>query len=215
MRQANQINVKHLTKRKLKRTLVVEPSEINWIGLRHLLGNLDGTQQNILRVSELIEAKNKIYEFQPDVILFTPLPHRTDYLLFLSFLSDIVSYYPVIYSVIWLQHDMRWMVPLFHAFGVVTLLIDPVSIDDINHCLGAETTGKVSKREYLLGKQERVIALALLRGGSVTAIAHMMKKDVRTISTQKKSIIKKLGMKTNEELYLLAGRLVYLSKVNQ
>jgi DNA-binding NarL/FixJ family response regulator len=130
-------------------------------------------------------------------------------------LSDIASYRLNINSVIWLQHDMAWMVQLLYAFGVDTVLVDPVDRYQLSHCLNGEPIDKAPRNAALLGKQERLIALALLFGRSATAIATMTGKDVRTISTQKKSIIRKLQMTTNEELYLLAGKLVYLNKINK
>ncbi|CAI0832257.1 MULTISPECIES: response regulator transcription factor [Serratia] len=214
MQQANHQQAEHATAESRKRILVVEPSRINWIGLQRLLGDAGSTELSFCRVSKLTDAKKKVYEFKPDVILFSSLSRGTDYLSLLSFLSDIASYHHKTNSVIWLQHDMAWMVQLLHAFGVDTVLIDPVNLYQITQCLGRDRTDKAPKNAALLGKQERLIALALLRGRSATAIANVTGKDVRTISTQKKSIIRKLQMTTNEELYLLAGKLVYLTKIN-
>ncbi len=215
MLQANHHKGEHSAGEALKRILVVEPSRINWIGLQRLLGNFGNIELSFCRVSKLTEAKKKIDEFKPDMILFTSLYRGTDYLLFLSFLADVASYHPKTYSVIWLQHDMAWMIQLFHAFGVGTVLIDPVDPNDISQCLSGDMIDKLEKRQCLLGKQERLTALALLRGDSATTIANATGKNVRTISTQKKAIIKKLKMETSEDLYLLAGRLVYLSKINR
>lgn len=215
MQQINHHQAEHATAENRKRILVVEPSRINWIGLQRLLGDAGKTELSFCRVSKLTDAKNKIYEFKPDVILFSSLSRSTDYLSILSFFSDIASYHAATNSVIWLQHDMAWMVQLFHAFGVDTVLIDPVNLYQITQCLGSDQAEKPLRNAALLGKQERLIALALLHGRSATAIANVTGKDVRTISTQKKSIIKKLQMTTNEELYLLAGKLVYLNKINR
>lgn len=197
---------------KLKRILVVEPSAINWIGLQRLLGNVDTAGLNFSRVSKLAEAKKEIYEFKPNVIFFTSLPRGTDYLSMLSFLSDIASYHLKINSVIWLQHDMTWMVQLLHAFGVDTVLIDPVNLDEISQCFGGDPIEKVENKICLLGRKERLITLALLRGDTATAIADMTGRSVRTISMQKKLIFEKLNLVTNEDFYLLAGRLVNLNK---
>lgn len=214
MQQINHHQTEHAAAENGKRILVVEPSRINWIGLQRLLGDAGNAELSFCRVSKLTDAKNKIYEFKPDVILFSSLSRGTDYLSLLCLLSDIASYHATTNSVIWLPHDMAWMVQLLHAFGVDTVLIDPVNLYQITQCLGSEQADKPPRNAALLGKQERQIALALLGGRSATAIANVTGKDIRTISTQKKSIIKKLQMTTNEELYLLAGRLVYLNKIN-
>lgn len=215
MLQVNHNKGEHSVERKSKRILVVEPSRINWIGLQRLLGCTGNTELIFCRVSEITEAKEKIHEFKPDVILFTSLSRGTDYLLLLSFLSDVASYHLNTNSVIWLQHDMEWMTQLFHVFGVSTVLIDPVNIYEINQCLGDDPSSNVEKKVCLLGKQERVIALALFRGKSATTIANAAGKNIRTISAQKKSIIRKLKIRTNEEFYLLAGKLIYLNKTNR
>lgn len=215
MLQVNQHQAGHATAEKRQRVLVVEPSRINWIGLQRLLGQAGRAELNFCRVSKLADAKKKIKDFKPDVILFTSLSRGTDYLLLLSFLSDVASYHRQTNSVIWLQHDMAWMVQLFNVFGVDTVLVDPVNLNQVSQCLGNEQMDNTPKKVCVLGKQERLIALALLRGNNAKTIANVTGKDVRTISTQKKSIIKKLQMTTNEELYLLAGRLAYLNKINR
>lgn len=215
MQQINHQQTEHVAVENGKRILVVEPSRINWIGLQRLLGDAGNTELSFCRVSNLTDARHKIHEFKPDVILFSSLSRGTDYLSLLSLLSDIASYHATTNSVIWLPHDMAWMVQLLHAFGVDTVLIDPVNLYQITQCLGNEQADKPPRSATLLGKQERLIALALLGGRSATAIANVTGKDIRTISTQKKSIIRKLQMTTNEELYLLAGRLVYLNKINR
>ncbi|TQI78926.1 DNA-binding NarL/FixJ family response regulator [Serratia fonticola] len=212
MLQTNQNNGDYFLKDKIKRILVVEPSNINWISLKNLV---DGFELDFCRVSKVAEAKNKIDEFNPDVILFTTLSRGTDYLSLLAFLSDIGSNHQKIYSVIWLQHDMEWMAQLFHAFGVSAVFVDPVNSYEIEQFLLGDSIKKNEKRTCLLGLQERLTALALLQGESVTTISHRTGKNVRTISTQKKAIIKKLNMETNEELYLFAGKLAYLSKVSR
>lgn len=212
MLRANQNNGDNFSAEEVKRILVFEPSNINWISLKNLLGSIE---LNFCRVSKLIDAENKIDEFKPDIVLFTALTRGIDYLSLLASLSDIGSQHHKIYTVIWLQHDMKWMTQLFHAFGVSAVFVDPVSNDELAQGLVVDTNNKIEKRACLLGLQERLTALALLRGNSVTEISNRTGKNVRTISTQKKSIIKKLNMRNNEELYLFAGRLVYLSKISR
>ncbi|AHG22735.1 hypothetical protein Z042_10310 [Chania multitudinisentens RB-25] len=215
MLQVNHNKDEYSVAGKSKRILVVEPSRINWIGLQRLLGCTGNAELIFFRVSEITEAKQKIHEFKPDVILFTSLSCGIDYLLLLSFLSDVTSYHLNTHSVIWLPHDMEWMTQLLHAFGVTTVLIDPVNLYEISQCLGDKPSSNAEKKVCLLGKQERVIALDFFRGKTATTIANAAGKDVRTISTQKKSIIKKLKIRTNEEFYLLAGKLIYLNKINR
>ncbi|KFK91723.1 MULTISPECIES: response regulator transcription factor [unclassified Serratia (in: enterobacteria)] len=215
MLQVNHQHTEHSAAENRKRILVVEPSKINWIGLQQLLDDAGSTELSFCRVSKLSDVKNKIYKFNPDVILFSSLSRGTDYLSLLSFLSDIASYRLKTNVVFWLPHDMAWMTQLLQAFGVDTVLIDPVNLYQIIQCLGSSQADKTPRNAALLGKQERLIALALLHGRSATAIASVTGKDARTISTQKKSIIRKLQMTTNEELYLLAGKLVYLNNINR
>ncbi|ALX93577.1 hypothetical protein AV650_08395 [Serratia fonticola] len=198
----------------LRRILVVEPSRINWIGMQQLFDQMGRAEFSFCRVTELSEAKKKMYEFRPDVVLFSSLPRGMDYLLFLTFISDIYIHYPQAISVTRLRHDMAWFAPLLSAFGANSVFIDPVNLHEFSEWLTGNVLDSIDGKSNLLGKRERLTALAFLRGESATTIANISGKNARTISTQKKSLIRKLKMKTNEELYLLAGRLAYLSKNN-
>lgn len=62
----------------------------------------------------------------------------------------------------------------------------------------------IAARRLLLPPREQQVLNALLRGHSVTDIAHQQGRSVKTVSFQKRQLMQKLGLNSEVELFALA-----------
>lgn len=191
-----------------RRILVLESADITWLGLCRLAEQSGMKDVSLMRIPTLDRLADMVNHYAPDMLLLTSVGRKTEILPLLQQLSDIVSRHPELHIVALLKQELPHLADLLRAFGVAKLFIHPPSVDELSAVLTAAAFPPHEERLRLLTPQERNVAKALLRGYSVSRIAQTFGKNVRTVSTQKQSVIHKLNMTNPGELQVLGGRLM-------
>lgn len=185
--------------------LVLEPYDITWLGIQQLLQTALGKDVSLIRISKTAKLADSVSSYPVDTVLLSAIGHRTEVLSLLRQLSLIMRCNKKVHIAAYLHKELPHLTDLLRAFGVDCVFTGPIDTVKLVDCL------KPHKPEFQpvrLTQQERNVAQALLAGESVTRVAQLMHKDIRTISTHKQSLLGKLNMAGRGELQLLGGRLM-------
>ncbi|MBW7983806.1 DNA-binding NarL/FixJ family response regulator [Enterobacillus tribolii] len=191
-----------------RRILVQESADITWLGLYSLVEQSGMRGLSLMRVPELDKLTEMVNSHSPDVLLLSSVGRKVEILPLLHQLSDIMTYHPLLHIVVLLKQEMPHLSSLLYGFGVATIFSQPPSMKALTDQLGASPSRLVRKKARPLTPQERNVAKSLLMGYSVSRLARVSGKNVRTVSTQKQSVIQKLNMNNPGELQVLGGRLM-------
>lgn len=189
----------------LHRILVLEPYDISWLGIQQMIQTAMGDRVSLVRITETNSLADAVQLLQVDTVLLSAIGHRTEMLPLLQQLSLIIRTGKTVHIAAYLRKELPHLEDLLLAFGVSTVFEGPVDAAELAHYLVPNKQKCPSAR---LTQQERNVAQALLAGKSVTRVAQLMHKDVRTISAHKQSVLGKLNMVSRGELQLLGGRLM-------
>lgn len=194
-----------------RRILVLEPSDIKWMGMYQLLRIHRKRDVYLHRIRQPGELGEILDQYNPDALLLTSVGRGTEVLPLLPHLSDSVMRYPRLHIVTILNQEMAHLADLLHGFGsarIFPYVPEPAVLLD---SLSAPAAWLAGERSSLMTLQERNVVQAMLAGYSVSQIAQQSGKNVRTISAQKQSLMLKLKMTNTGELQVLGGKLKSLS----
>ena len=189
----------------LRSILVLEPYDITWLGIRQMLRTTLGKDVALIRISETDELADTALHHTVDTVLLSAIGHRTEVLPLLQQLSLLMQCHKKVHITAYLRKELPHMADLLLAFGVNNVFKRPIDATELSHLLKPHWSGFPPVR---LTQQERNVAQALLTGKSVTRVAQLMHKDIRTISAHKQSLLGKLNMAGRGELQVLGGRLM-------
>ncbi|MGL5389650.1 MAG: helix-turn-helix transcriptional regulator [Serratia sp. (in: enterobacteria)] len=185
--------------------LVLEPYDITWLGIQQMLHSTLGNRVSLIRLHDTDQLAETAMRHQPEVILLSAVGHRTEVLPLLQQLALLLRAHKKVHIAAYLRKDLPHLADLLQAFGVNTLFKGPMDEAVLAHYLVPH--GKACQ-PVLLTHQECNVAQALLTGKSVTRVAQLMHKDIRTISAHKQALLGKLNMASRGELQVLGGRLM-------
>lgn len=189
----------------LRTILVLEPYDITWLGVQQMLHSTLGNSISLIRLSETARLADAAQRYQADAVLLSAIGHRTEVLPLLQQLSLLMRATRPVHIAAYLRNEMPHLQDLLLAFGVNTVFRGPLAAPELaRHLMPAYPNTQTARLTY----QERNVAQALLAGQSVTRVAQLMHKDIRTISAHKQSLLGKLNMAGRGELQLLGGRLM-------
>lgn len=191
-----------------RRILVLESADITWLGLCSLLEKSGLRGISLMRVPNLDKLTEMVGHYSPDVLLLTSVGRKAEILPLLNQLSDIMAHRPLLHTVALLKQKVPHLAALLHGFGVATIFNQPPSPEALFDQLVASPSHPAEDKMAVLTLQERNVAKALLCGYSVSRLARVLGKNVRTVSAQKQSVIHKLNMSNTGELQVLGGRLM-------
>ncbi|MBW7984199.1 helix-turn-helix transcriptional regulator [Enterobacillus tribolii] len=191
-----------------RRILVLEPADITWLGLCRLIETSGKKEIALMRVASADSLEQYISCYAPDMLLLTSVSYRDEILPLVQRLSEITLRYPSLPVTALLKQSIPYLAELLMAFGVTTVLMQSPPLEELADILTTPAHPASKSRGVQLSLNERNVAKALLSGYSVTRLARMLGKDVRTVSAQKRSVIHKLNMSNAGELQVLGGRLM-------
>lgn len=189
----------------LRSILVLEPYDITWLGIRQMLRTTLGKDVALIRISDTDRLADTTLHHSVDTVLLSAIGHRSEALPLLQQLSLIMRCHKKVHIVAYLRKELPHLVDLLLAFGVDDVFKGAIDAPELVHYL------RPAKSDFHLVRftqQERNVAQCLLAGKSVTRVAQLMHKDVRTISAHKQSLLGKLNMAGRGELQVLGGRLM-------
>ncbi|MFV8981587.1 helix-turn-helix transcriptional regulator [Serratia fonticola] len=185
--------------------LVLEPYDIPWLGIQQMLRTQLGHRVSLIRLHDTDRLAETAQRHQVDAILLSAVGHRSEVLPLLQQLSLILRSSKQAHIAAYLRKDPPHLEDLLQAFGVNTLFRGPLDAADLAHYL---LPHRPVFHPVRLTHQECRVAQALLTGKSVTRVAQLMRKDIRTISAHKQALLGKLNMVSRGELQVLGGRLM-------
>ena len=185
--------------------LVLEPYDITWLGIQQMLQTTLGSRASLIRLTETDQLANAIQRYSIDAVLLSAIGHRTEVLPLLQQLALLMRGHQKVHIAAYLRKDLPHLMDLLQAFGVSNVFKGPIDDADLAHYLVPNNRACHPAR---LTNQECNVAQALLAGKSVTRVAQLMHKDVRTISAHKQALLSKLNMVSRGELQVLGGRLM-------
>ncbi|QBH97631.1 hypothetical protein EKN56_15195 [Limnobaculum zhutongyuii] len=185
--------------------LVLEPCDIAWFGIQHLAQMSVKKHITLVRISDTATLADAVSQYQADTLLLTNIGRGTDTLALLQQMTAIAGYDKKIHITAYLCNTVSYLKDLLLGFGVNAVFSMPADPEEFLHSIMLR---KEKQKVSLLSPQERYIAQALLAGLSVGDVAQLSGRDVRTISTQKKSVMNKLHMVNPGELQVLGGRMM-------
>lgn len=193
------------TGRPVRTLLVLEPYDLPWLGIQQMLQATLGNCVSLIRLHNTDRLAETAHRHQVDAILLSAVGHRTEVLPLLQQLALIMSGNKNEHIAAYLRKDLPHLEDLLRAFGVDTLFRGPLDAADLAHYV---LPNHPVFHPVRLTHQECRVAQALLTGKSVTRVAQLMHKDIRTISAHKQALLGKLNMVSRGELQVLGGRLM-------
>lgn len=189
----------------LYRLLVLEPYDMTWMGIRQMIHATMGNRVSLIRLRDTDRLAAEARHHQVDGVLLGAVPHHIDILPLLHQLSLMFHHEQICHIAAYLENPVPHLENLLLAFGVDRVFRGTLDANDLTRCLMPTIN---DYQGVTLTAQERCVAQALLTGKSVTRVAQLMHRDVRTISAHKHSLLCKLGMAGRGELQVLGGRLM-------
>ncbi|MGL5387636.1 MAG: helix-turn-helix transcriptional regulator [Serratia sp. (in: enterobacteria)] len=185
--------------------LVLEPYDITWLGIQQMLRTTLGDRVSLIRITETDQLSESVQCHRVDAVLLSAISHRTEVLPLLQQLALLMRCNTKVHIGAYLRKDLPHLVDLLLAFGVNTVFKGLIDEADLAHYL---VPNNVACHPVRLTNQECNVAQALLAGKSVSRVAQLMHKDIRTISAHKQALLGKLNMVSRGELQVLGGRLM-------
>lgn len=189
----------------VRKILVLEPYDIIWLGIQQMLRTTIGKHVSLERIVEIDQLANTILHDKVDTVLLSVIGHHTETLQLLQQLALIMRGHKKVHIAAYLRKQLPHLANLLRVFGVNTVFGGPIDVTDLAHYLVPDHQIFQPVR---LTQQECNVAQALLTGKSVTRVAQLMHRDVRTISAHKQSLLGKLNMVSRGELQVLGGQLM-------
>lgn len=189
----------------LRRVLVLEPYDINWLGIKPIIEATFGNRILLVRISDTDKLAETALHYQVDSILLSAVGHHIDMLSLLRQLSKISRYHQHFQIAAYLRNELPHLEDLLLAFGVNVVFREGIDAVNTFHYL---VPGRRAFRPGRLTPQEQNVAQALLAGQTVTRVAQLMHRDIRTISSHKRALLAKLKMTGSGELQVLGGSLM-------
>lgn len=189
----------------LYRILVLEPYDIAWLGIQNMIRTTLEDRVSMIRIRDTNALADAALHYRGDVVLVSAVAHHVGVLPLLHQLSVMHRYERTFHIAAYLRKDVPHLKELLLAFGVNRVFGEPMDPIGLTQYLMPTAVDHPGTR---LTPQERNVAQALLTGKSVTRVAQLMHKDVRTISAHKQAVLGKLNMASRGELQVLGGRLM-------
>lgn len=189
----------------VRNILVLEPYDITWLGIQQMLRTTMGSRATLIRLTDMDQLANAVQRHSIDTVLLSAISHRSEVLPLLQQLALLMRSHQKVHITAYLRQDLPHLVDLLLAFGVNSVFKGTDNAADLAHYLEPNSQSLPPVR---LTHQECNVAQALLSGKSVTRVAQLMHKDIRTISAHKQSLLGKLNMVSRGELQVLGGQLM-------
>lgn len=189
----------------VRNILVLEPYDIIWLSIQQMLRTTLGDHVSLIRLHDTNQLAEAVLRYQAEAILLSAVGHRTEVLPLLQQLALILRRHQKVHIAAYLRKALPHMEDLLRGFGVNSLFREPLDAADLAHYLVPHHSAFHPVR---LTHQECRVAQALLAGKSVTRVAQLLHRDIRTISAHKQALLGKLNMASRGELQLLGGQLM-------
>lgn len=190
------------------RILVYESTDILWFGIQEMLRDTAIPETVTMRLHHPNDLENVLSMHAVDILLLTSADSEPGLFTLLQKLASVSSNYPQMKVVVCLQRNIPYLARLLQGFGVSVVLTPDAGSPGWVEMFNLIQAGDAEDAPIRLSRQERYVAQALLEGKSVTKIAQITGRNVRTISAQKQTLVYKLNMKYSSELQTLGGRLM-------
>lgn len=187
--------------------LVFEPADITWRGVQQFMQEAGFPPSNIWRVEHADNIIPMANRLQPDILMITPASYGEQLLVLLQQLSYINNTYRSYKVIVYLKQDIPYLDNLLKLYGVTDVVKTLGDAQGFYHYLSVITL-LPPRTNGCLTTEERKVMHKLLIGTNVTDISHQLGKNIRTVSAQKKAIVKKMKMTSSGELQVLCGNLM-------
>ncbi|MBK5071721.1 response regulator transcription factor [Budviciaceae bacterium CWB-B4] len=186
--------------------LVLEPCDLAWFGIQQMLQVSPENNMMLIRIHDTDKLADALCQHhEADTLLLTNIGRGTDTLVLLQQLTIISNGDQRIHIAAYLSDTVSYLKGLLVGFGVNEVFSMPAGPEEFVESIMLRNE---KGRAAVLSPQERYITQALLAGLSVGDVAQLSGRDIRTISTQKKSAMNKLHMVNSGELQVLGGRMM-------
>ncbi|WP_337264085.1 MULTISPECIES: response regulator transcription factor [unclassified Serratia (in: enterobacteria)] len=195
--------------------ILAESCPVTRLGLRLAISLMPLQIKRIEETGQLTEIPKLITQHRPDVII-TELAGDGDSVLdALRSISHCIRYWqPQIPVVVCTAIQNAPLFQLLRAINVRGICLKQEPIETLTHCVERAlqdcTAFSPMASQYLpetqgyyspLTEKELEVLVHLFSGKNVTAVAKLMNRDIRTISTHKRNAMRKVGFKSDSEMF--------------
>lgn len=203
-----------ISEKKASQALIMDPCPMIRHGLHHLLKESLFKTGEIKTLNKAADVPTYLESNSPDVIVMEICGEGESVLEGLGVISTCQKYWPLIPLVVCtLLTDVRFLRQL-KLLNVTSICHKHDPLPTIEHCIQFAMAGShwdSPAIQYLLLSHTQPVAMltskeidvlgALLAGNTVSHIARVWYRDVRTISSHKCSAMAKLGFENDGELF--------------
>ena len=209
------INKESIPIRGRYKILLAEPCPVTRLGLRNTIG-LMPFQIDKIEETECLTSAPKLIEQHRIDMLITELEGEGDSVLnVVNSISRCIRYWqhqvPV---VVCTSIQNASLFQLLRAVDVRGIYLKQEPIETLTYCVEQVLQGRAefspivsqylpeTKGHYTpLTEKELEVLMHLFNGKNVTAVANVMNRDIRTISTHKRNAMRKIGFKNDGEMF--------------
>lgn len=195
--------------------LLAESCPVTRLGLRQAISLMPFLIDKIEETECLTEAPKLIEQHRIDMLITELVGDGDSVLDVLSSISRCIRYWqhqvPV---VVCTSIQNASMFQLLRAINVRGICLKQEPIETLTHCVERVLQGRVEfspmVSQYLpatkgyytpLTEKEFEVLRHLFNGKSVTEVANIMSRDIRTVSTHKRNAMRKVGFKNDGEMF--------------
>lgn len=203
------------------KVVLAEPCSVTRLGLRQAISLMPLRIEQVEEIDELSAIPQLITQTpqRPDILVTELAGDGASVLDVLSTLSHCIRYWqPQIPVVVCTSIQNAPLFQLLRAINVRGICLKQEPIETLLQCIArvlqgySEFSPMVSQylpetqRDYApLTEKELEVLLHLFSGKNVTAVAKLMNRDVRTVSTHKRNAMRKIGFKNDSEMFSNSG----------
>lgn len=195
--------------------IVMESCPITALGIRHILAQSCGVADGIQFVSNLSAIPGLMRHHRAKLLIMELCGEEESVLDGFRLITLCLKHWPTTLMIICTALDDPRVLQLLAASGIKGLVLKQEPAVALAQCVQQVISGRCSyshKVRELLANQstggkaltacELDVLAYLFSGKSVTTVASMMYRNIRTVSAHKRNAMHKLGFHSDSELYL-------------
>lgn len=200
--------------RKTSLALVMDACPISALALRHILeGNLF-KNGSVIILDKAADVPPFLYSYSPDVVVMEISGKDESALPGIQIIADCRQQWPRIPIVVCTAfRDIRLLQQIKNT-GASGICFRHDALKTIEHTVGLAMAGSGKKHRLTervlkstgqkfpaLTRKEIQVIHHLMEGNSVSEVAQLMQRDIRTVSTHKRNAMEKLGYRDDAEMF--------------
>lgn len=197
------------------RFLLADPCSVSRFGVRQALDLAPWQVEHVDEVERLSEIPTALSQYRSNILIMELALDGNTALSALQTVNYCVQNWRHISVVVYTAIHHAPLFQILYAMNVRGIYLKREPIDELLQCIEQVLQGdygfssvvshSLPKAEntnhFPLTKKELEILMLLFNGKNVTTIAKLLKRDIRTVSAHKRNAMRKIGFKTDSEMF--------------